>query len=70
MLLSEEVQSFSHPLRGAWPGLGNPFASLGAGTLHLQVLPNLAGSGRDWLMVGYQYQGSYGHMAFDVTGPW
>ncbi len=69
-LTQENIPSFGYPIRGHWPGLGLPLANLGAGTLHLQVLPNLSGSGRDWLLVGYQAQGTYGHMAFDLTGPW
>ena len=70
VLLAEQNAAFSYPVRGQVRGVGDPFASIAGGLLHLQVLSNLAGSDRDWLMVGFQQAGSYGHMAFDITGPW
>lgn len=70
VLASENSSTFNHPLRGVWPGLGNPLANIPPAALHLQVLTNLNGSGRDWLLVAYHRAGSYGHMAFDITGPW
>lgn len=69
-LLSEENSPYANPLRGQLRGVGVPLSSIGAGLLHLQVLDNLIGSDRRWLFVGFQQQGSYGHLAFDVTGPW
>lgn len=68
--VSEANSAFGHPLRGQLRGVGDPVATVPGGLLHLQVLDNLVGSDRRWLLVGFQQQGSYGHAAFDITGPW
>ncbi|MGK3945374.1 hypothetical protein ABK046_44405, partial [Streptomyces caeruleatus] len=68
--LSENSSAFTHPLRGRLRGVGDPLASISGGSMHLQLLPDLGGSGRDWLLVGYQHDGGYGYLGFDLTGPW
>lgn len=70
VLIAENNSAFNHPLRGHMRGLGDPVASIPGGLLHLQVLETVTGSDRRWLLVGFQQQGSYGHAAFDITGPW
>lgn len=70
VLVAERNDAFLHPIRGALRGVGDPLASIPGGLLHLQVLDNVVGSDRRWLLVGFQQQGSYGHAAFDITGPW
>lgn len=70
ILLGEENTAFNTPIRGRLRGLGDPYANIPGGLLHLQVLDNLVGSDRRWLLVGFNQQGSYGHAAFDITGPW
>ena len=70
MLLAEANASFSNPIRGELRGLADPCANLSANLLHKQVLSNLIGSSRSWLLVGFCQQGALGHAAFDITGPW
>ena len=69
-LLSESNTTFQNPLRGHLRGLGDPLALLAGGALHKQVFTTVVGSDRAWLLVGFNQQGSYGHAAFDLTGPW
>lgn len=68
--LAEANGSFNHPFRAALRGMADPVANIVGGSMHLQVLDNVVGSDRRWLLVGFQQQGSYGHAAFDITGPW
>lgn len=70
VLASEASGPFGNPIRGHFRGMGDPLATVPAGSLHLIVLENLLGSDRHWLLVGFNHQGSYGHAAFDITGPW
>ena len=70
LLVSEQASAFNHPLRGTLRGMGDPLAEIPGGSLHLTVLDGVVGSDRRWLMVGFQNSGSYGHAAFDITGPW
>lgn len=70
VMLAENNSAFAHPFRGHLRGLGDPVAAIPGGLLHQQVLENVTGSDRRWLLVGFQQQGSYGHAAFDITGPW
>jgi hypothetical protein len=70
LLAAENLPNFTNPVRGVMRGLAGPMANIPQGSLHLQVLGNVVGSSRRWLMVGHQQQGSYCHMAFDITGPW
>lgn len=70
ILIGEENSAFNQPFRGRLRGIGDPYANIPGGLLHLQVLSNLVGSDRRWLLVGFNQQGSYGHAAFDITGPW
>lgn len=70
VMVSESSAAFTHPLRGILRGVGDPLATIAGGSLHLQVLETVVGSDRRWLMVGFNQAGSYGHAAFDITGPW
>lgn len=70
VLATEGVGSFSFPVRGVFPGLGNPLTTLPAGLLNRVEFPNLNGQGRDWVLLAGQYFGTYAHLAFDTTGPW
>ena len=70
VLLAESNAVFGHPLRGALRGVGDPLANIALGALHLQVLDNVIGSDRRWLLVAVQSSGSPGCVAFDLTGPW
>lgn len=70
VLVVEENSAFATPFRGQLRGVGDPVATIPGGLLHLTTLDNLTGSDRRWLLVGFNQQGSYGHMAFDITGPW
>jgi hypothetical protein len=70
ILLSEMNSAFNHPFRGQLRGMADPVANIAGGSLHLQTLDTVAGSDRRWLLVGFNQQGSYGHAAFDITGPW
>lgn len=69
-LVGEDNTTFQFPFRGHLRGLGDPFANIGGGALHKQVFTTVVGSDRTWLLVGFNQQGSYGHAAFDLTGPW
>lgn len=69
-LMSENNITFQNPVRGHLRGLGDPLATLAGGALHKQVFTTVVGSDRTWLLVGFNQQGSYGHAAFDITGPW
>lgn len=70
VMVSESASAFTHPLRGILRGVGDPLATIAGGSLHLQVLETVVGSDRRWLMVGFNQAGAYGHVAFDITGPW
>lgn len=70
VLLAEANSSFGNLLRGTLRGVGDPQASILMAALHLQVLDNVVGSDRRWLLVASQISGSPGHTAFDITGPW
>lgn len=70
VMVSESASAFSHPLRGILRGVGDPLGTIAGGSLHLQVLDTLVGSDRRWLLVAFNQGGSYGHVAFDITGPW
>ena len=70
VLVLENDATFGHPVRGTLRGVGDPLANIGQGLLHKQVLPNLTGSSRTWLTVGFVVSGGASHMAFDITGPW
>lgn len=70
ILLSENNTAFNFPFRGQLRGMADPVAAIAGGALHLQILEAVVGSDRRWLLVGFQQQGSYGHAAFDITGPW
>lgn len=69
-LLAEENITFGHPYRGHLRGLGDPLATIAGGALNKQVFATVVGSDRRWLLAGFNQQGSYGHAAFDLTGPW
>lgn len=70
VMVSESASAFAHPLRGVLRGVGDPLGTIAGGSLHLQVLETLVGSDRRWLLVAFNQGGSYGHVAFDITGPW
>lgn len=70
VLLSELSGAFGNPVRGALRGVGDPLATIPMGSLHLQVLDNVIGSDRRWLLVSTQTGGYGGYVAFDITGPW
>lgn len=70
ILLSENNAAFNSPFRGQLRGMADPVATIAGGMLHLQTLDAVVGSDRRWLLVGFNQQGSYGHVAFDITGPW
>jgi hypothetical protein len=70
LFMTENNSTFSNPLRGQARGMGDPLGAIPGGLLHLQVLDSVVGSDRRWLLVGFNQQGSYGHAAFDLTGPW
>lgn len=71
----ERNDMLAHPVRGVMPGLAAPLAAIGsslAGPLWFgRVLPGVAGTGRDFLVVSYG-AGNFWHGAvlFDITGPW
>ena len=69
-VLMFDTSASSGPIRGEARGVADPLANIPTGVLHKQVLSNLTGSTRDFLAVGFQLSGSYGHVLFDVTGPW
>lgn len=70
VLLCEDNSAFFAPFRGHLRGMADPLAVIPGGQLHLQTLDTVVGSDRRWLLVGFNQQGSYGHVAFDITGPW
>lgn len=68
--VTEDNGALNYPIRGALRGVGAPAALMSGGQLHLQVLDNLVGSDRRWLFVSVGQFSSFGHVAFDITGPW
>ena len=75
VVASESNTPFTNPLRGVLRGLADPLANMipstsAAASLGTPVLDNLIGSDRRFLLVPFNQLGSYGCVAFDVTGPW
>lgn len=66
----ENNSALGSPMRGTLRGIAAPVATLQGGQLHLQVLDNLVGSDRSWLFVSVGQGTSFGHVAFDIAGPW
>lgn len=70
LLLAEASSPFTHPFRGRLRGLGHPVATLSNAQLNKQVLDNVTGSDRRWLFLSIGSATTFGHLAFDITGPW
>lgn len=69
VLIAENNSAFSNPIRGILPGLAHPQCK-NLHLLHLQSLPNVTGSTRNWVVVATNSQGSLGAVVIDTTGPW
>ena len=69
LLMQEYTPGSGYPIRGTMRGIAHPMASIGS-RLHMQILPNVGGTGRDFLAVAVKFRGTVGCVLFDITGPW
>lgn len=69
VLIAENNPAFYNPVRGIIPGLAHPQCR-NLHLLHLQSLPNVTGSTRNWVVVATANAGTLGAVAIDTTGPW
>lgn len=76
VMVQERNDGLGHPVRGVMPGLAAPLAAVGSQLIGQyffgRILPGVAGTGRDFLVVSMMSGTGpwYGAVMLDITGPW